>query len=311
MNAIRQLSTTSLDDLLRPTKATLHAILKVVVLISLFAHAVYFYILHRRQVRNLARHAPGRRIHEPPTYHPPPPLPSRRPRALTLPLPDPGFKWPRRRTQKTFAQTGSALFRLPAEIRNQIYNEVLVNQTPLALVNTPHKLSLLRFGRWEMLPLLRSCRRVYSEAVGIIYEENTFRFHGLQDLDHFKAVILPPRWHAIRSLVIIYGLHFYLWSRDPNDPIVNPDLGQIKSSWKRTWGTIARMQGLKELRMTISLVGEILFPGHKEEAELYKPMRQVKGLDIFELTIPRPWGKAPGVELPFTLLRPDNDFGKD
>lgn len=65
--------------------------------------------------------------------------------------------------------------RVPRELRDQIYRELLVNNV--------HSVRLL--GSWRGEPpvgnrlhpaILRTCKQAYTEAFAMLYEENVFRF---------------------------------------------------------------------------------------------------------------------------------------
>lgn len=82
-------------------------------------------------------------------------------------------------------------FRLPAELRNEIYSLVLKAETPL-FVSTPRY-----FKVKPMLRLLSVCRQIRSEAGGIFYSDNRFTFHvdprGTRDLYTLRHFLFLSR----------------------------------------------------------------------------------------------------------------------
>lgn len=75
------------------------------------------------------------------------PLPRDRKRALTLPLPESSSPWYRKGwRQKTFDQTQSPFFRLPRELREIIYHQVIVpsNRADLHVAITGYRLCGIR-----------------------------------------------------------------------------------------------------------------------------------------------------------------------
>ncbi|PGH15023.1 hypothetical protein AJ79_02705 [Helicocarpus griseus UAMH5409] len=63
--------------------------------------------------------------------------------------------------------------------------------------------SYMRGG--ELLSLLKSCRRIYSEAMDLLYSSNTFHFCHPKDLLALSSAILPQRMNSITSI----HLHFF------------------------------------------------------------------------------------------------------
>lgn len=56
--------------------------------------------------------------------------------------------------------------------------------------------------RGSLLPFLQSCRRVYIEAIDMLYNGNTFHFYHEDDLHDFRATILKKRAERIGGLVL-------------------------------------------------------------------------------------------------------------
>ncbi|OAL47595.1 hypothetical protein IQ07DRAFT_589785 [Pyrenochaeta sp. DS3sAY3a] len=165
-------------------------------------------------------------------------------------------KDPNKETQRTLSQHQSPLMRLPAELRALIYTFVIClnDNAPLGIswYLPPLPSSDTRGSRFprlgssssrpkatparpaaqyttrdrdSALPLLQTCRAIYSEAVGLLYSVPTFRFHydsgqfhGNADAGVFFAFmgsILPQRRAQIRYLVFSVGSGPATWGRRP------------------------------------------------------------------------------------------------
>jgi len=90
----------------------------------------------------------------------------------------------------TNPQPTSILFRLPAELRNQIYEELLCP-------NTPHHKDLATYSTSSKPPtvypaILRTCRKIHEEAQDLLYTTHVFHAHRslLTALPH---LILPEK----------------------------------------------------------------------------------------------------------------------
>ncbi|KAJ5806871.1 hypothetical protein N7474_010463 [Penicillium riverlandense] len=209
------------------------------------------------------------------------PLP--RKRALTLPLPEKPT-WIKWRKQKTKEQTQCLLMKLPLELREEIYRQVLGNKVvriwrtfdELGHTSCPTQVVKKRRG-WlngRLLPdgprkkprpinrangnlaLLLTCREIYSEAINTLYTQNTIQ---LLDFDKqafeipalLRRVLLPQRFFAIRSLEIPINLSHW------RHYISYCPKGWIDCErWKgplpeSTWDVIATMKGLRRLRVRI------------------------------------------------------------
>lgn len=110
--------------------------------------------------------------------------------------------------QPMASQTQSPFFRLPAELRNQIYHELLCS-------NTPSPKQLLQYSqerRHAPQPIypaiLRTCKRIHEEAQDLLYSTHIFHAHPslLTSLPHLVSPLKPllapaaiakiRRWHV-------------------------------------------------------------------------------------------------------------------
>ncbi|KAL4940126.1 hypothetical protein BDV06DRAFT_224368 [Aspergillus oleicola] len=205
-------------------------------------------------------------------------LPRRR-RALTIPL-------PRARTsrdvgQRTLCQQQSRFFKLPIELRDMIYREVLESPFKLHVWRTHKRLCSVRceYGPsypWgldityrysvccrpllardgsvqrrregtdgprqdQLLPLLCSCRRIYSESIALLYTRNKFVFDDNRTFKLFPTVIPSHRLGTIRFLYI----RFYTFKDDQIDP-------KSEATWKQLCRTLTGMKRLESLCIALA-----------------------------------------------------------
>ncbi|KAF2627413.1 hypothetical protein BU25DRAFT_341500 [Macroventuria anomochaeta] len=99
-------------------------------------------------------------------------------------------------------QLESPLFRLPAELRNQIYEDLLC-------ANTPTKLSDLANAARLPVPasthpaILATCKRIHSEAKDLLYTTHVFHAHPslLTALPHLMTTSKPVLYPTVLSKI--------------------------------------------------------------------------------------------------------------
>jgi len=127
------------------------------------------------------------------------------------------------------SQSQSPLFRLPRNIRQRIYEHVLGNSN-VHVISThggqrlshkrckcatcPGFAFFIERGKWKrewmcedfrleigsLTPLLQTCRKIYSEAVGLMYRSNTFSLKNPKVLKNFVDWIPEKRWGGIMAV---------------------------------------------------------------------------------------------------------------
>lgn len=99
-----------------------------------------------------------------------------------------------------------------------------------------------------LLPLLVTCRQIYSEAINTLYSSNRFEFTQIHTIFRFLARMIPqPRLPAIRHLVIKMAV-----PRHPN----------LNSRTKRDWIDLFKlfseeMSGLQSLHLTLGMLESV------------------------------------------------------
>jgi hypothetical protein len=99
-----------------------------------------------------------------------------------------------------------------------------------------------------LLPLLVTCRQVYSEAIHTLYSSNAFEFTQIHTAFRFLTRMIPqPRLPAIRHLVLKMAVprHPHLNSRTKRDWV---DLFKLFSS---------EMSGLQSLHLTLGMLESV------------------------------------------------------
>ncbi|KIW01544.1 uncharacterized protein PV09_07022 [Verruconis gallopava] len=191
-----------------------------------------------------------------------PPKPANRARALTLPLEAPQRVGLKRVKQKTVLQVDCVLFRLPLELRQQIYRIVLGGKC------VAHDISGNRIGDrsdpwppyerpggerrglrpwgWQpnrktnILSLLVTCRQIYSESIDTLYANNIFYFRNpFTNWSLSSWRVLPQRLEQIRILILDETIG------DTNIVFSN------RRQWKRMWRVVAKMSRLKVLYLNV------------------------------------------------------------
>ncbi|KAH6852986.1 hypothetical protein BKA58DRAFT_450298 [Alternaria rosae] len=70
----------------------------------------------------------------------------------------------------------TSLLTIPAELRNQIYEYVLVDDRPIVIVDNADD-SAIKTSSFSGSPaIIQTCRQIYHEAIGVLYCQNVFRF---------------------------------------------------------------------------------------------------------------------------------------
>ena len=105
-------------------------------------------------------------------------------------------------------------------------------------------------GKRGLLPLQMACRRIYDEAIPILYECTSFSMLHVESVISLADTRLPQRLNAIRSMEL--GLFFHI-----NYPLqcrvyrsVKCPLREI-ATWETVWSILASMEGLVSLRVDI------------------------------------------------------------
>ncbi|KAJ4348018.1 uncharacterized protein N0V89_009390 [Didymosphaeria variabile] len=167
----------------------------------------------------------------------------------------------------------------------------------------------------NILPLLLTCRQIYSEAIKFLYTTNTFAFSDLDCLRYFSSTILPQRWSLVQKVDIEWCISWPIY--DPlaqalliSRPALYPP--HDEATWEGTWHIISEMPSLKWLRVRL-----MYFDGFRDsgcEEKLLAPLRQVIRPKKFDVHMN--WTGEELKDTPFRAIRagtreslfPDNDW---
>ncbi|KAF2444645.1 hypothetical protein P171DRAFT_431447 [Karstenula rhodostoma CBS 690.94] len=103
----------------------------------------------------------------------------------------------------------------------------------------------------QLLALLLSCRRIYSEALVILYEQNVFHFRGPITLPAFKQAIPAVQWNSIRKIHIstAYAPFYY-----PNNGVAGYKwLGSLPN-WDQICEDLSGLSNLQSLSFDILML---------------------------------------------------------
>lgn len=141
----------------------------------------------------------------------------------------------------------SLFFKIPLEIREMIYVEligcgrvwIILKNDKLACLREEQRIVSPRRGHavrpgMQVLPFLQTCRRVYSEAIDLLYSTPTFAFDKTRAFLAFSASALPARSQKLRSLNFNSsgeGVPGHIVEASPGPDLRNPHLHELNYSY--------------------------------------------------------------------------------
>lgn len=257
------------------------------------------------------------------SYDPPPRLLPHippRPRCITPPLDN-------SKEEESIAfhdQAQSRLFCLPEEILLNIYECVIGNRV-LHIVRRRGKLGhtsckstgepdvckeakcrgfklptglyvLSGNGSGDLIQLLQTCRKVYVDAIDILYTSNIFDIDSLESMISLSCAILSQRFDSIQNLQLDlrFSLSLYFSESSPSSDYLR---------WSRVWAIIGSMKALQHLWIRIS------WPRPRysamEEKRMMEPLWMVPRLRTYLVSLPPAFeGKdVDWSDAPFEIIR--------
>ncbi|KAI5378695.1 hypothetical protein J4E82_002581 [Alternaria postmessia] len=207
--------------------------------------------------------------------------------------------------QLTVAQSQSTFInKLPLEIRRMIYEKALGEQ-PIHTTVSDGKLIARRCGlrnctcylrpcppgqRLHLaLPLLRTCRQIYSEAVEYLYRANEFFIST--DLEDFPTAGYLSYFFQSQRIAQIGNLNIE-WDLDRHQYFnVNLMPDHHRREWYRSWDGLSNMTGLRRLHIKFyfcldlwqGCYGEFWEQNNKE---LLQPIKKITAPRDFLITLP-------------------------
>ncbi|PMD32648.1 hypothetical protein L207DRAFT_518544 [Hyaloscypha variabilis F] len=190
----------------------------------------------------------------------------------------------------------TGLFRLPLEIREQIYGLVTGHKTVLKIPENYHKPRPSGGSSHNgSLSLLQTCRQIYVESSTSVYTQNTFQFENHNDFLAFAHSINPIFLSHITSLT--FDLKSILrvggTPYDHQCPrfTVHWIDDSVESQWSHVWDVIASMDNLTAVKVFLQDPGFPEWDGMQclclLEKEILRPLWKVKRcLEVFEMDVP-------------------------
>jgi len=136
---------------------------------------------------------------------------------------------------------------------------------------------------------------MYSESISILYSKNTFDFDQRESLYSLSITVLPERFNMVRSI----RLHH----------LANPadfDLPDVWMLWVQIWDVIAKMKGLREIRISFSRrFGRNPDMTEGLQAKVLAPLMAVQQARVFEVEVP--WPPVEILEAPFRIRRAERE----
>ncbi|KAF2000862.1 hypothetical protein P154DRAFT_522141 [Amniculicola lignicola CBS 123094] len=106
-----------------------------------------------------------------------------------------------------------------------------------------------KIGGWRV-DVLKTCRRMYSEAIRYLYIPHTFSLLHITHLLYLPTRLPSPRLDQIRTLRLRWAIRAlpYL-RRGTSKKYAYPE---DTANWARAWDTMASMKGLRDLYVVLS-----------------------------------------------------------
>ena len=144
----------------------------------------------------------------------------------------------------------------------------------------------------------------YEESIGMLYAENTFKFHSMGDITAMACTTLPQRIAAIRSIKCQVSCSCLY--HDPIDltgsMIYDRQPPNDEATWEKGWQILAGMESLQVLHVDIMNLG---YQCPLKQAVL-EPLRAVSRPKVFEVRLHDSeieGGLAPWDDAPFSIMR--------
>ncbi|KAI8721715.1 hypothetical protein NCS52_00313700 [Fusarium sp. LHS14.1] len=161
-------------------------------------------------------------------------------------------------------QQSLLLSRLPKEIRISIWGYVVGghNVTIKAELVSTRKSWIGPMGyekrykatetmsELDMLPLLRTCKQIYLEALHILYGQNSFKFHTMEAFYRFLLLSPHDGLQSIRYLTIQWA-GFAYWAVYQDEDTGEP-LHEHDESWQEICDAIAAMDSLRSFSIVVA-----------------------------------------------------------
>ncbi|EFQ94135.1 hypothetical protein CFE70_004912 [Pyrenophora teres f. teres 0-1] len=139
------------------------------------------------------------------------------------------------------------------------------------------------------LPLLRTCRRIYSEAVEYLYKSNHFFIStDLEDYPttgYLSYFFLPQRMAQVTNLSIHWDLDHQQYFQ------VDLMRERHRCEWFRSWEALSRLTGLRRLHIKLYFCLDLWEHCYgtfwtQNSRELLEPIKKITAPRDFVITLP-------------------------
>ncbi|KAF2786283.1 hypothetical protein K505DRAFT_399475 [Melanomma pulvis-pyrius CBS 109.77] len=165
-----------------------------------------------------------------------------------------------------------------------------VNQIPKQLF----AVSTRKRSNKSLLPLALACKKIYAEAVHVLYTKNTFHFTNVWTFAFFRNSILPKHYASIRSVNLRFRFESRQLSYDDAAALTPPSAPVWPTShmsWAATCRALHAMTGLRRLRIRIVMRSRRYTPDSDPlRVTLVPAFDGLKGLWLDEFTVAVPKG---------------------
>jgi hypothetical protein len=143
----------------------------------------------------------------------------------------------------------SRIYHLVCQAPEQITQSQNHGQCHQVTIKRPSSAQQEDFGHATgLLPLLTTCRKVYSEAINLLYSGNRFEFTQIHTAFRFLTRMIPqPRLPALRHILLKMAV--------PRHPDLN---SRTKRDWQDLFDLFSQsMTGLRSLYLTLNLLESV------------------------------------------------------
>ena len=131
-------------------------------------------------------------------------------------------------------------------------------------------------GMQGMLPLLQTCRFIYTEAIVLLYKLPTFMVSNTEVLPGWKECVLAKRFAAVRALDL--GIFVKLARMFHGGAILQDD-----ESIQGLWRVVRGMEGLRRLR--VRLCSRVTTIPWRLEEEILDSLERFEQVQDFEVLV--------------------------
>ena len=133
-----------------------------------------------------------------------------------------------------------------------------------------------------MLALLRTCRFVYAEGIGLLYQMPVFVVNDMKVLGWWRESVLAKRFAAVRALDLRFTMRFRLlgWRSSEHE---HGGVFAGDDEWQGFWPVVRGMEGLRRLRVRLRcMLKELRW---EVEGGILEPLERVRQVPDFEVLV--------------------------